>query len=195
MTQTFPLQWPALRPRTPSQRKKNWPAPLYRDVVRRALYEELRISGCKEVIITTDIPVRVDGAPIANRRDPADQGVAVYFSRKGKRVCIAIDQYFRITENMHAIAKSIEALRALERWGGEAIMDTAVSGFTLLEGPGVSAKPENWRVWFLSSLGSVPASQAALSDMYRAAARDNASDETFLRDLNIARDAARKELS
>jgi hypothetical protein len=54
-----------------------------------------------------------------------DAGVAVYFKRRGKDMVFACDSYWTIHENIHAIAKTIEALRAIERYGASDMMERA----------------------------------------------------------------------
>jgi hypothetical protein len=44
----------------------------------------------------------------------ADPGVAVYFTYKGNEVVLCCDTYERIWENVYAIGKTIENLRAIE---------------------------------------------------------------------------------
>lgn len=70
-----------------------------------------------------------------NRREPDDQGVAVYFDRKGRRQVLACDQYTTIGDNIRAIGKTIEALRGIERWGASDMLDRAFTGFEALPAP------------------------------------------------------------
>lgn len=91
-----------------------------------------------DVVISTNLPLRLDGLPRGDASNPADPGVAVYW-RKGKATrCMAIDAYFRVADNLAAIAATLEAMRAIERHGGAAILDRAFTGFTAL------AAPEQW---------------------------------------------------
>ena len=48
---------------------------------------------------------------------------------------MAIDQYFRVADNLAAIAATLEAMRAIERHGGAEILDRAFTGFTALPAP------------------------------------------------------------
>ncbi|MEW8253739.1 MAG: hypothetical protein AB2747_05255 [Candidatus Thiodiazotropha taylori] len=86
-----------------------------------------------EVIISTNLRLRRDGEPYATQRQPEDQGVAVYFKYKGKPMVFACDQWRYIHDNMQAIAKTIEALRGIERWGASDMMERAFTGFVALE--------------------------------------------------------------
>lgn len=88
-----------------------------------------------DVVISTNVPLRLDGLPRGDASNPADPGAAVYW-RKGKDMrCMAIDEYYRVADNLAAIAATLEAMRAIERHGGAAILDRAFTGFTALPAP------------------------------------------------------------
>lgn len=84
------------------------------------------------VVISTDIPLRRDGLPYANRRQPENPGVAVYFLLDGEQKCIPCDRWDRIEDNLQAIRKTVEALRGLERWGAKHMVEAAFAGFAAL---------------------------------------------------------------
>lgn len=97
-----------------------------------------------DLIISSNLAVRLDGLPRSGQSEPADPGVAVYWLRPGEsQRCMAIDLYDRVADNLAAIAATLEALRAIERHGGAQILDRAFTGFTALSGPVVGARP--WR--------------------------------------------------
>jgi DnaJ domain len=87
------------------------------------------------VVISSNLALRNDGLPRSGQREPADPGVAVYWGRGNKARCIAVDRYDRIADNLGAIAATLEAMRAIERHGGAAILDRAFTGFTALPAP------------------------------------------------------------
>ncbi len=91
-----------------------------------------------DAIISTNLQLRLDGLPRSNQPEPADPGVAVYWKRPGDEStkCMAIDRYDRIADNIAAIAATLDAMRAIERHGGGAILDRAFMGFTALPAPG-----------------------------------------------------------
>ena len=66
------------------------------------------------------------------QREPEDNGVAVYFNRKGKQQCIPCDKWDKITDNLHAVGLTISALRGLDRWGAKEMVDAAFTGFKAL---------------------------------------------------------------
>lgn len=80
--------------------------------------------------------IRLDGQPRANARAMGHPGVEVSFNTKAYgRLTYATDQYTDWQDNVRAIALSLEALRAVERWGVS--KGRQYTGFALLEaGPG-----------------------------------------------------------
>jgi len=140
--EVYPLDWPGHWARTPGYKRK--PSRFGKHgfgQIRDNLFDELRRLGARNVVLSTDIPVRLDGLPYANRAESGDPGAAVYFQWRGKPFVIAADSYRRTWENVKAIAKTIEAMRAIERHGASQILERAVAGFTALP-PGSGAAPE-----------------------------------------------------
>src|SRR5512141_1568236 len=111
-----------------------------------------------DIVISTNLVLRLDGGPRSGRGEPADPGVAVYWQRKGESRCIAIDQYTKVTGNLAAIAATLEAMRAIERHGGAAILDRAFTGFVALSGP---------RPWWEVLCCSQDADRGRIEDAYR----------------------------
>jgi hypothetical protein len=100
--------------------------------------------GGTNVVVSTNLPLFRDGYPIASGMEPTDPGVAVYFRLNGKSMVFACDRYFYVYENIQAIARTIEALRGIERRGASDMMERAFSGFNALtDGPS-----EDWREVF-----------------------------------------------
>lgn len=108
------------------------------DAVDRVLTELQRMSvDRQDVVISTNIRTRLDGLPRSGERPPADPGVAVYWrdgSNSAPRV-MAIDQYRTVEHNLAAIAATLDAMRAIERHGGAAILERAFTGFAALPQP------------------------------------------------------------
>jgi hypothetical protein len=95
----------------------------------------MRISD-NDVVISTNVPLRMDGFPRGDGGAVSDSGVAVYWmDRKGNTRCMAIDQYYRVADNLAAVAATLSAMRAIERHGGAEILDRAFTGFVALAGP------------------------------------------------------------
>ena len=50
-------------------------------------------------------------------------------------MCFACDRWETIRENMQEVAKTIEALRGIERWGSGSMVEQAFTGFVSLPPP------------------------------------------------------------
>lgn len=133
--EAYPLSWPASWPRTPNEKKKNGVFKTTFDRARKELMHELELMGATDVILSTNIPLRRDGAPYASFRRTDDPGIAVYFKLKGQPRVIASDNYRSVEFNLHAAKLTIGALRGLERWGASDLLDRAFQGFTALPAP------------------------------------------------------------
>jgi len=94
-----------------------------------------------DLVISSNLELRLDGLPRSSQREPADPGIAVYWRDAGETRCMAIDRYDRVADNLAAVAATLEAMRAIERHGGAEILNRAFTGFAALPGPGSS---EHW---------------------------------------------------
>ena len=103
MTEAFPLHWPAGRPQTAilsgvaSTSPSLWLA--------TACSREIRMLGGTLPVLSTNIPLRKDGLPYANHRQPEDKGVAVYFTLNGNPMCFACDRWDSVADNVQAIQR------------------------------------------------------------------------------------------
>lgn len=140
------MQWPIGWPRTPdnkrerakfSQRisKDSYKEPITFEVATTHLFDELKRLGDKNPILSSNLQIRQDGIPYANQRKPDDPGIAVYFTLNGREQCIPCDKWDRAEDNIRAIAKTIEALRGIKRWGTKQIVNATFKGFTALPSP------------------------------------------------------------
>lgn len=108
------------------------------------LAQELaRMSATKE-ILSTNVPVKINGDPYSHWAQPADPGAALYFELNGKPVSLACDKWLRVEDNVWAIGKHIEALRGQERWG-VGTMEQAFRGYMALPGVGESSASDWWK--------------------------------------------------
>lgn len=146
--EAYPLSWPIGWPRTaPSKRTNgrfrsgnNWVTTA--DAVGRVLSELRRFGVAREsIIISTNIESKSDGTP-RNDRSVAlvDPGAGVYWTdpETKQQQCIAIDQYTWVSDNLAAIAATLDAMRAIERHGGAQILKRAFEGFKALPAAGQS---------------------------------------------------------
>lgn len=133
MTFAFPLKWPDGWTRGQTYRGNSSFKSTYDKSMRR-FYREMEMLGAQHVVVSSNIALRLDGQPrgdIARMRIP-DPGVAIYFSLKGKQMVMARDAYDTVMDNFHSLVLAIEALRAMERHGGAAMMERAFDGFAAL---------------------------------------------------------------
>jgi hypothetical protein len=145
------------------------------------------------VIISTNVPLRLDGLPRSDK-EPSDPGAAVYWKKNDKQVmrCMAIDRYDRVSDNLAAIAATLEAMRAIERHGGGQILERAFVGFAAL--PEKASQP--WR----EVLGvTVPGPTLAhVEERFRALVKihhpDRGGDRQEFERIVQAREAAEMEL-
>lgn len=202
----YPLSWPAGWPRTDQHCRvhakfhkttRETPASWRqrRDLsiaegVERVLAELTRLGLTRDdIIISTDVRVRLDGLPRSDAPAPKDPGAAVYWQERGgtSRV-IAVDKYHRLADNLAAIAGTLEALRAIERWGGAQILERAFTGFTPLPAPG-AARPW-WEVLGCNENATAEAIKTAYRRAAMAAHPDRGGSDERMAELNRAYDEA-----
>ena len=148
-----------------------------------------------EVVITTNLQVRLDGRPRANQRAPDDPGVCVYFDLDREPYGMPCDKWTRLEDNLAAVAAHLGAMRGMERWGVGSTRQH-MGGFRLsLPNPD---KPKSWRD-VLGIREDQPVTLADVDPVYRNLAHlrhpDRGGDAGDMAELNAARDQARKELS
>jgi len=146
-TTSNPLAWPAHRPRT-APRDRCWSRfsrSLTVGVALDLLEEEIHRLGGTDLIVSTDLPMRLDGRPRASARAPEDPGVAVYFKLDGDPIVLSCDSWTRIDHNLRAISKHVEAMRGIERWGVGSLKQ-AFAGYKALPAAGESSSPPWWKV-------------------------------------------------
>lgn len=131
--------------------------------IRELLAEVLQIQtrdNSDEVVIGAGYrpgDIRADGRPRADARAPLHPGVEVSFDSRYGRLTYATDVFTDWRDNLRAIAKGLEALRAVDRWG-VAKRGQQYAGFALLTaGPG---KEERGRQ-LVEQYGSVAAALRA----------------------------------
>lgn len=192
----YPLQWPPGRPRTPAHKREKSSFRTTPGRARDFMLDEVRRLGGRNPVISTNIPLKKDGTPYAGGYRLDDEGVALYLTYKGRQVVFACDRWWTMAENMHAIAKTVEALRGIERWGSGDMLDTAVSGFASLPAPIVAGMKRPWRE--VLQYGNRPVEHGAINSHYRTLAStahpDKGGSDAAMAELNAARDEALQEL-
>lgn len=217
MTPTrYPLQWPVGWKRTPyhqrqrgnfAKRRDARPGSSWRPLEDLSIAEafqrllaELERMAVREhdVVISTNLQLRLDGLPRSGQGQPSDPGAAVYWRDGGQDRCMAIDRYARVEQNIAALAATIEAMRAIERHGGAVVLDRAFAGFTALPAPIVAGMKRHWRD-VMDFEAQTPVTHDLIQSVYRTLASRlhpdrQGGDAARMAELNAARDEAMKEL-
>lgn len=197
----YPLQWPQGWKRTEGYRRRQAKFTRRGDrlsvaVAHNRVMEQLmlfKVDTKNDVVVSTNLALRLDGAPRSDQREPADPGVAVYWRAKdGGMKTMAIDHYDRVADNIAAIAASLEAMRAIDRHGGAQVLERAFTGFTALP------PPRTWRVMLEFGAGE-NVRVADVEEHYRRLAKRHHPDvpggsSEAMAHLNRARDEALKEI-
>lgn len=186
MTQAYPLAWPPGWPRTEAAKREGSRMRTTLSAALKNVETEVRLIGGKGMVLSSNVTLG------ATR--PADPGVAVYFDRSGDQVAIPCDRWSKVEDNLQAIAKTIEALRGIERWGAKHMVKAAFRGFAALPPPGAQ-RP--WRaVLGLSADAQPTASQVDARYRTLAITRhpDHGGSQAAMAELNRARDEAKSEV-
>jgi len=194
MTAAYPLQWPAGWPRTAKQARKDarFDTPWTKTLDK--LVREIHLLGGSSPIISSNAAVRRDGLPYADQAQDKldDPGASVFFTINGRQRVMAHDVYKTVHHNLHSIALTIEAMRAIERHGGSMMMERAFEGFAALAAPGATPW---WQILGLSSDAPRQQIEEAFRRLARVRHPDAGGSDAMMAELNAARDQALKERS
>lgn len=166
----------------------------------RRLQAELERMGVHpgSIVLSSNLRLNQDGSVRSAQAQPADPGVAVYWRAFGDERCMAIDLYTRVEQNIAALAATIDAMRAIERHGGAAILDRAFTGFTALPAPIVAGMKRDWQV-VLELQGLLRPTAADVQQAYRRLAAQHHPDRggtaAAMAEINAARDDALQEVA
>lgn len=190
MAEKFPLFWPAAYPRCTPRRRAHFKTRAFTAAVE-GIYHELRLLGAKEIIVSTNIPIRNDGLPYANPPRIEDPGVAVYFKLKGQPRSMACDKWDLVDHNAHALALTIDAMRGLDRWGASQMLDRVFQGFAALPAP----EPEAswWEVLEVDRSSPIEKVEGQFRRMLKTAHPDVGGTHEAMTALNRAIAQARAE--
>lgn len=137
-----PLRWPLGVARTAKPERSKFATRLgdARANLENQLYR-LGVDVDSGYRLTSNGLVDRNGRLYADDRQPTkvDQGVAVWFDLEGERRVFACDRWDRIGSNVHAIGKTLEAIRGIERWGVADADTKALEGFKAI--PAATSTP------------------------------------------------------
>lgn len=171
-TRAYPLYWPDGWPRT-----ENWKIKHARfddrsvNQSRRFLSASVRLFGGKDLIISSNLELKLDGTPRSGQRQPQDRGVAIYFKRGGVDMALACDVYSTVEDNLWALCRTLDALRQIERDGSPALINRAFKGFKALPDPD---SKEWWEVLNVARTADTDEIKAAYRALARVYHPDNA---------------------
>ncbi|MBL4826120.1 MAG: J domain-containing protein [Spongiibacteraceae bacterium] len=185
-TPAYPLQWPTGRPRARYPERSRFDTVF--TVARDSLFLELERLNAGHTVLSTNIELRLDGLPYANRRQPEDTGVAVYFTHKGQQMCFACDRWDMVKDNIQTVRKTIEALRGIARWGTGDMMQKAFEGFQALPSPDSTQRQTWWQVLGVYQTARPDAIKAAHRKLAKQHHADTGADGSMMADVNAARD-------
>jgi len=205
----YPLQWPQGWPRTENRhqarfgktettRNTTFAATTWKrlrpitiaEATNRVRIELQRMAvRSDDFVISTNLLLRLDGFPRSDQRQVKDPGVAVYWTAtNGARpLVMAIDLYDQVTDNLAAIAATLEAMRQIKRHGGAMILERAFTGFAALPAP-----PDCWAVLGLDVTRKPD--RLSIDSAFRRIAKtvhpDNGGSEDMFQRLTLARNEA-----
>lgn len=173
----YPLQWPdGWRRMSATQRTRarfgrrssvgigSWQSLARLSISQAAsrVREELQRMGVRDddLVVSTNLTLRLDGLPRSGQPEPSDPGAAVYWRVGSAKRCMAIDRYDRVADNLAAIAATLDAMRAIERHGGAEILNRAFTGFAALS----DQSSESW--WIVLGVAQ-DAARTDIDDAYR----------------------------
>lgn len=209
MRQPYPLQWPSRLPRTkPADRrwshfgKHGDRGSLSPHQTGTEVLEELARLGATRGVITSCLPSRgVEGLPYADAPKGDDPGIAVWFEFRGVERVFACDRWRTPAENLRAVAKSIEAMRGLDRWGVADVLEGVFAGFAAALPAGPTVKRE-WRevlggLWpdGMEAEDTLALAKGRHRRLIAAAHPDAGGDAERAAEINAALDEAIAELS
>lgn len=190
----FPLSWPAHQRRTlPGMHRDCRFKPVSYGRANREVQAEVNRLGGANALLTSNVPVRRDGAP-HDDGDPNDPGVALYFQMDRRPMVIACDSYPRAWMNAKAIAKTIEAMRAIDRFGSTQMFEQALGGFAQLPAARPT-EPPWWETLGLQHGATLAQVEEQHTRLALAHHPDVGGDAEHMARINRARDVARERLA
>lgn len=209
----FPLQWPDDTERTkPGLRRRSIFQTSFA-AARENVLRQCELLGAANVVITSMLPTNRHGQPIASN-NVSDPGIAVWFVLDGQERVFACDRWIRAEANLQAIAKTLEAMRGVDRWGVAGAQKRLFAGFAALPpGDGSTAateppapRPRPWREVLGGVLGGAWPSELDDGELLALAKvrhrklieqhhPDRGGDPQLAAEINAALDAAEQELS
>jgi len=149
----------------------------------------------EDVIISTNIRLKLDGLPRSAEPEPADTGAAVFFKLRffrgrqefKRHTVLTCDRWTRVSWNLYAIAKDIEAQRARSRWGCTSV-EQAFHGYLAI--PERCGGPSWWATLGVMPDATADQIKAAFLTLAKTRHPDKGGDAKQWDQLRIAYDQA-----
>lgn len=182
----YKLNWPDNEPRTPiNDRRGRSLFTMEFGRALRAIDGELQRFKAIDVVLCHN-----DNRRGNNLRDPA---AALYFKLGGRDISICCDLYYDVQDNIRAIGKIVEAMRTIERYGGQHLSQKSFTGFVALPPP-----KDVWQILSLNKkLGeglSLKLRREYVMEAFRDKVKEGHAIGADMQDLVDARDEALKQL-
>lgn len=181
----YPLAWPDGWPRTESLRRQRWPNQVTLGAALKELESEMRMLGVKNIVLSSNCSLGMENA--------TDPGVVAYGFYDTQQIAVPCDRWNTVAANVRAIAKTINAMRGMERWGAKHMIKAMFQGFTAIRGPG----PKPWR----EVLGIKPEAvvtremiRQRRNDLAKNHHPDISGDNDHMAEINAAADRALQEI-
>jgi hypothetical protein len=188
MAQAFPLQWPNSIPRATRPTRSAFGSHTFAQAVAE-LRNQVMLLGPRVLVLSTNVPLREDGLPYSNPGKIKDPGAVLYFNLDKVDYCLPCDKWDIVEHNVWALAKHIEAMRGMRRWG-VGTTHQAFAGYKAL------AAGRHWRE--VLAYGNHGVSKDQIEATYRMLAKQRHPDvggsPEAMAELNRAREEALKEI-
>lgn len=185
----YPLSWPVGWQRTSNPRRS-----AYGDrslaAARESVQREVRLFGGRDLIISSNLELRLDGLPRSGQRQPLDKGVAIYFKYKSNPVSFACDKWASVEDNLWAVSLTLSAIRQIERSGASEMLDRAFAGFAALPAPGETSGESWWRTLGVMPTATMDEIKAAYRGKVKVHHPDAGGDPLEFQSIQSAYDAA-----
>lgn len=188
----YPLCWPEAKPRCAHRE-----ASRFKQTLAKALQEiewEMARWGVGDRWVCSRAP--------AYRRSTGDPGVALWFEmprRAGQSVrelrVIACDQYLVQDHNVWAVYCTLDALRAVERWGAYSLEQAVEGARPMLPPPAGMGPKKWWEVLRVPSNWPLDAIEMKYQMLAKSAHPDNGGSDDAMAELNAAISEARKQVT
>lgn len=192
----FPIDsiWPRGLPRTPAEKRTASKFKCTLGTAISNLQEEIIFWGSSFVTVGTALAIGASGRPIFVNRPLEDPAVAIQFERDGQPVTFHCDRFIDPRSNLRAIGKTLENLRAIDRYGANQVLERMFSGLRALPAPG--SANDHWSILGLRPGATADQVRQAFNHRIRTEVKhpDQGGDPEEFTALVAARDAALQEI-